>query len=130
VYEKNLLKTDLNLRGDYNAAACKLLGVEPKQLRAPAPKVAFDQSAAQLLTDQPAPAMAPYLQRIMCDGNGKPIMHIPNNYFVMPAESFANALEAESAFISTSTIEDIAKACIDKLAGRAKFNEKRSALVA
>jgi prophage antirepressor-like protein len=109
---------------DY-ADACKLLGVEPKQLGAPAPKVAFDQSAAQLLTDQPAPTMAPYLQRIMCDGNGKPLMQIPNDYFVMPAESFANALEAESAFISTSTLEDIAKVCVDKLAGRARFCEKR-----
>ena len=74
--------------------------------------------------------MAPYLQRIMCDGNGKPIMHIPNNYFVMPAESFASALEAESAFISTSTLDDIAKVCVDKLAGRAKFNEKRRQLEA
>jgi hypothetical protein len=114
---------------DY-AAACKLLNVAPKQLGEPAPKVAFDQNAAQLLTDQPTPAMAPYLQRIMCDGNGKPIMHIPNNYFVMPAESFANAIESESAFINTSTIEDIAKVCMEKLAGRARFCEKRSGLVA
>lgn len=41
----------------------------------------------------------------MCSGNGKPIMHIPNNYFVMPAERFANALEIESAFINTHTLE-------------------------
>jgi prophage antirepressor-like protein len=114
---------------DY-ADACKLLGVEPKQLGAPAPKVAFDQNAAQLLTDQSEPAMAPYLRRIMCDGNGKPIMHIPNNYFVMPAESFANALESESAFINTSTLEAIAKVCMDKLVGRAKFNERRRLLEA
>ena len=52
-------------------------------------------------------------------------MHIPNNYFVMPAENFANALEAESAFINTSTLEAIAKVCMEKLVGRVKFCEKR-----